>query len=198
MDNLWKWLKKANARAVFFCLLVVLLAAIGWWAWKLMTPIRGVSPAPAGMGKEPLFPRLGMLAFLEKQKTASENRPANLFSPADGASTIVTIPPSQGTVETPVRPPDSPPPTRVNPPRTRRLVTVTYRGMYTGSDGAAVALIEDSKSRRSSFYPVGASLFGLTVKSVRGETLTMTLDDGSDNDLKRGVPQSFPETSHVD
>jgi hypothetical protein len=197
MDNFWKWLKKANARAVFFCLLAVLLGVVVKWTWKLMSPIQMTVSAPAGAGPDQAVRGLGLLAYLEAQREASTNRAPSLFFSPDSPLQAVSPPPAAGTAEPP-RNTDNAKPVKPPPRPVKQFVTLTYRGMYVGGDGAPMALIGDSKTGRATFYPLGASCFGLTLKKIEPETLSAGLTDGSDNELKRGVPQAFPEGNHVD
>ena len=199
MDNFWKWLKKANARAVFYCLLVALVGVVAWWTWKLMTPVRTTLPSMAGVGSEQPGPGLGLLAFMEAQQIAATNRAADLFAPPE--SFVPRAPPPQN-VDSGEPPkgkaePDKTPP-KANPLRIKDIVQLTYRGMLVRDDGAPVALIWDSKTKGSSFYGVGTNLFGLKIRTVEAEALSVDTTDDSAATLKRGIPKSFSEGRHVD
>jgi hypothetical protein len=61
-----------------------------------------------------------------------------------------------------------------------------------------MAMVMDSRSRRSRFYIPGAVLFDLKVTTIEAESLGVSLPDHSSLILKRGRPQSVPEKHHVD
>ena len=198
MDNFWIWLKRANARAVFFCLLIALMTVTAWWGWKLTTPIR-TTPSPAtGIRHDRPTPGLGLLAYLRAQQTAGTSRAADLFTPADAPSS--PIKPPKPEVSDPPPKPEAPvpvpKPTPTPTPR-REIVRVTYRGLMVRGDGVPVALISDSRSGHSAFYAQGTNLFGLILTTIEAETLGMSLPDHSSITLKRGISQSLPETRHA-
>ena len=200
MDNFWKWLKKANARAVFYCLLVVLVGVIAWWTWKLMTPVRITLPGMPGVGSaEQTGPSLGLIEFMEAQKIVATNRAADLFASPESFVASTAAPKN---VE-----PGEPPKTKVEPerplpkaapPRAKDVIQLAYRGMIMRDDGAPVALIWDSKSKHASFYPVGTNLFGLKIRTVEAEALSVDTADDSAATLTRGIPKSFSEGRHAD
>jgi hypothetical protein len=198
MDNFWKWLKQANARAVFFCLLVALVGVTAWWAWKLMTPIQATPPIAPGISQEQARPGLGILAYLQIQQAAGTNRAANLFFPP--GALIRTPPPPTPPKPVPPTPPTaqitSKPP--VKPVPVKATVTLTYRGRVMRRDGVPLALIADSKGLKPVFYEAGTNLFGLKITSIEEETLGVNLADQSSTTLERGIPQTFPESKHAD
>jgi hypothetical protein len=196
MDNFWKWLKQANARAVFFCLLAALMAVTAWWGWKLMTPIGLVSPPVTGTPNELTTPGLGILAYLRAQQADGTNRAANLFTPPEGVSQSQSSQPKKDTPE--LSKPPSKPSMQPAPARPKEVITLTYRGLYMRGDGVPMALIFDSKSKKTSFYLTGTNLFGLVLTSIEAEALGADRPDQASVTLKRGVPQSFPESHHAD
>ena len=192
MNNLWIGLRKANARAVFFCLLAALAVVTAWWAWKLNTPIR-VTPSPVTITpQEPALPDLGLLAYLRAQQAIGTNRAASLFFPATSS------PPPPSSVK-PDKPESPTPPPRKDPikPAPAR-VTLTYQGLMMRADGIPMALITDSRSQHAAFYAQGTNLFSLIITSIEPESLGARLPDQSPATLKRGVPQSFPEKPNAD
>ena len=199
MDNFWKWLKKANARAVFFCLLAGLAAVTAWWAWKLITPIRVAPPPVTGVAHDKVTPSLGILAYLQAQQAEGTNRAANLFIPPEA---FYQPPPSPNNNSAPSNLQSKPEPRKASgqtvPVPVRKVVTLTYRGLCVRGDGVPMALIVDSKSQRAAFYPAGTNLFGLIFTTITAETLELKLPDQTSATLKRGVPQSFPEDRHAD
>ncbi|MEI8139523.1 MAG: hypothetical protein WCI03_06620 [bacterium] len=196
MDNFWKWLKQANARAVFFCLLAALMAVTAWWGWKLMTPI-GMAPSPVtGTTNELTTPGLGILAYLHAQQIEGTNRAANLFTPAEGFSQTQPSPPKKDNLELSNSP--SKPSIQPTPAHPKENITLTYRGLYMRRDGVPMALIFDSKSKKTSFYPAGTNLFGMILTSIKEESLGVDRPDQASVTLKRGIPQSFLEIRHAD
>ncbi len=197
MDNFWIWLKKANARAVFFCLLAALLLVSAWWSWKLLTPIRMPPPPSTTAPTQNLPPpSLGILAYLQNQQTVSTNRSANLFTPPESFNPPQSPPKNQNApaAATAQAKPDSPKnTTKPPPPRPKELITLTYKGMFIRGDGVHVALIADSKSNRASFYTPGKVLFGLKIMTIEAESLGASAPDLAEVKLKRGVSISFPE-----
>jgi len=198
MDNFWIWLKRANARAVFFCLLAALLVTTGWWTWKLTTPIRvAPPPATAGTAHDKGTPGLGILDYLQAQQVVGTNRADNLFFPAEA---FVQAPPPASKpeqVDTPKQEPRKDP-GKTTPPRVTEMVTLTYRGLYVRGDGVTMASITDSKSQRTAFYSSGTNLFGVKITTIEAETLGVNPPDKPSVLLKRGIPQSFPENRHAD
>ena len=197
MENFWKWLKQANARAVLFCLLAALLGVAVWWGWKLTTPIGIVVTPATGTLREQTTPGLNILAYLQAQQIAGTNRPANnLFFPAEASNLIPSVQPNKGKSE-PANPPTNQEPrkdaTLNKPARSQEILRLTYRGFFVQRDGVPMALISDSKNKRSAFYPAGTNIFGLTLKTIETESLGMTCPDHSTITLKRGVPLSIPE-----
>lgn len=194
MDNVWLGLKKANARAVFFCLLAALVAVTAWWVYKLTTPIRVAPPPITVAPQESTMPALGILSYLRAQQAVGTNRVASLFFPAEAS---VPSPAKQDKPDGPTPPPKQEPHTKPVKPAPAR-VTLTYQGLMIRGDGVPMALITDSKSRRAAFYAQGTNLFSLTITTIEPESLGARLPDQSPATLKRGVPQSFPEKPNAD
>ncbi|MEI6787284.1 MAG: hypothetical protein WCL49_02280 [bacterium] len=196
MDNFWKWLKKANARTVFFCLLAALAVVTVWWGWKLTTPIWTPPPA-TGAPRDQTTPGLGILTYLQDQQTLGTNRAASLFMPPE---TVQPPPKKQEKAEPANPPPKTEPnkdPVKSPPSPVQKTITLTYRGLYVRGDGVPVALITDSQNQRSTFYSAGSTLFGLILTTIEAETMGVKQPDQSSATLKRGVPQSFPENHHA-
>jgi hypothetical protein len=200
MDNFWKWLKKANARAVFVCLVVALAGVTGWWVWKLATPVRAAMLVAGAGPEQPGLP-LGVLAFMESQKTSPTNRAGDLFTPPDSfhppAPQPKPEPERQPPAPQPKPEPEKQPPKPVPQP-VKEVTQLTYRGMMTRSDGTSAALLWDSKSKRAAFYPMGTNVFGLKLQTIEAEALSVDQADGSVTTLKRGVPRGFSEGRHVE
>jgi hypothetical protein len=181
---------------VFFCLLLALIGVAAWWTWKLMTPVQAPAAVASGTSGEQAGPGLGVLAYLEAQQTAGTNRASSLFIPADAAiQAPPTVKPQDKPEQPKVQPRTDPSPNteRPTPPRVKETITLTYRGMYVRGDGVPMAMIGDSKSRRTAFYAAGTNLFGLKLVSMEAESLSVNQADQSSATLKRGIPQSFAE-----
>ncbi len=197
MDNFWIWLKKANARAVFFGLLAGLIVVTAWWAWKLTTPIRTAPLPAAGATHDAATPGLGILAYLQAQQANGTNDAANLFTPATGSTQSPSSPKREKADPVKIQQ-SKPEPSKTPPPaRVREVITLTYRGLYVRGDGVPMAMIADSKSRRAAFYSAGTNLFGLVLKTVEAEKVGMDGSDQSSIILKRGIPQAFEEGRHA-
>ncbi len=199
MDNFWTWLKKANAKTVFFCLLIALAGVTAWWVWNLITPIRVEAHVATGSPQDQSGPSLGLIAYLQVQRVPETNVVTSLFNPPEELSQRAVKPRDKTE-------PSNPPskmkprkePDKVAPARVKEVVTLTYRGMYVRGDGIPMALIQDSKSQQPSFYTAGTNLFGLKLKSIGNETLDVNLADESSATLLRGISQSFTEGKHAE
>jgi len=165
-----------------------------YWAWKLTTPIWNL-PHSAGVTHDQAVASLGIITYLTNQQAIGTNRAASLFVTAEASSQ--TQPKKQ---ENSNRSPKTEPakdPGKSPPPAVRKTITLTYRGLYVRGDRVTEALITDSQSQRSAFYPAESHLFGLILTSIEAETLGVKLPDQSSATLKRGVPQSFPGSPHA-
>jgi hypothetical protein len=160
-----------------------------------------VPPPVTGVTHNLATPSLGILAYLQVQQAEGTNRAANLFIPTEAFN---KSPPSSNKKETPEPSTSQPKPeprkesVKTAPAPARVLVTLTYRGLWVRGDGVPMALLADSKSRRTAFYPAGTNLFGLILTTITAETLGLKCPDQTSVTLKRGVPQSFPEDRHAD
>ena len=199
MDAFWKWLMRANARWVLYCAVAALILVIGWWTWKEFSPLEQEPPIPSSALKEAPLPSLGLDALLEKVESRMPTQvPANVFMAMDAQRPPPAVDVNPTLVNPPVKQPDgggvrqpvvtSP---QQPPPKQRDTVSLIYRGLFRRTDGKTMALIEDSKSKSSSFYSVSNELFGVKVGAVDTNEAAVTLNDGSSAILKLGQPAVF-------
>ncbi len=201
MDSAWTWLKKANARAVCACATVALVIVAGWWTWRVLSPVTVAVATPPPPKPEPVAPGMSLREILARERATFTNQTArNPFLLPEGVR-----PPVEPVVKVPIRapvtavtptvqpPPATPPP---KPPK-REVLTLKYRGSMTRGDGTLTALIEDSRSRRTAFYPVGTNVFGLRIESIDAEQLAI-VQGQTRTLLRRGAAVSFGEDKHGD
>jgi len=206
MEAFWRWLMRANARGVFGCALLALILVGGWWTWRELAGQDNEFQAPtAGLsGKPPDYPHL--LTFLDEHSPSDlvdtvrnpfalsrpvrtkprDPNPKPVFVPFVRPDPIPT-PPRRPTPPPRPRPPRRPTP----PPKPRDIVQLTYCGILKRTDGRKVALIEDSKTNRRSFYRLGSDVHGTRVADIGFDSVTLKLADGSTATLTLGEPGSF-------
>ncbi|MBN1673560.1 MAG: hypothetical protein JXR37_21115 [Kiritimatiellae bacterium] len=191
MENLWRWLERANARAVCLCAMLGLIAVAGWWTWREFTA--GEKPfrmPPGGQVSEPDdIPRI--LAYVEEQAgLAKATYSGNPFKRPTGTQTARTAarPPSKPTVRYRVRPQGQSTPKA-------SMVNLTYRGLFKRPDGRTAALIEDRATGRGQFHDEGAKLYGLTIGAIAFDSVVLLLPDGGQVKLEIGLPRTFVEDS---
>lgn len=198
-----RWLRKANAKAVFTCLLISLLCVSGFWAYRLMSEIKKPSLAPNSRSRNQKNLPLGVIALADTiGETIAESFPS--VSPFAGAPAV----PRQRTrpqyterkkpalnsfldrfrKKEPVEKP------RINRPET---VSLVYKGIFKRSDGVSMALIENSKSGRSSFYKSDGDIFGMTVSGIEAETVEIIQENGDPVVLQRDQSAVFVEGKHA-
>lgn len=206
MNNIWTWLKRANAKAVLGVAVVALVAVAGWWTWKAFRPVAfaplAVHPVPPPKASPPL----GLLTYLTRE-SQSENHLAatNLFflpaflkpksepTPIKPETTAVKSEPKQEPA------PKSEPPKQKSAPSPKKdAVTLTYRGLYQPSEGPTLVLIEDSKSSQSTYYPLGTNILGWTIGPATMEELSLTDTNAATETLLRGMPAPFESGKRID
>lgn len=185
MDAFWKWMMRANAGAVLYAGVAILVALASFFVWREFQPAGVEGAAPPGRPRlEPGAP-LGIEAFLETA-SAAVTPPGDPFRNPRPPRPPPPPPPPRPVVETP---PPRPPP----PPPKREIIRLTYRGLYQTSETDVRALIEDSKRRRSAFYRVGDALFGFKVREIRMQEVSLSPATGAEVTLKLGEPYEFEE-----
>lgn len=70
---------------------------------------------------------------------------------------------------------------------------LTYHGIFKRPDGKKVALIEDSKTQRKSFYHLGAKVYGTRVSEIDLGSITLKLADNTTTTLDLGESGAFVE-----
>jgi len=211
MENFWKWLMRANARAVFLGSIVALVCVGAWWTWKELSPVAYRFPPPPPGSVAPPPAGLGVMAYLEQQAALAAAAPPDPFRLPTPPARPAVAPRRDGDVARPTAPSPAPPeqpraddaarphrtPVATAPAQPARAksgsVALTYRGLFRRPDGRVVALIEDSKSRSSEFYAAGDALFGVQVGDIAEDHAEMIRADGSSVDLQLGEPASFRE-----
>jgi len=180
MNDVKQWLMKADARKIFFCLLGILLLVTAWWVWKAFAPIEGEVLVPQAAAKEKPFSRLGVVAFLDRESSREVKLPENLFR--SGEERRQRRRDVSETTQQPKEPVQQPKP---------EVVSITYRGMFQRTDGKVLALIEDSKTKRSAFYTSDQQLLGHKISEISEQTVAIVRPDGGKLVLKVGKPQKL-------
>jgi hypothetical protein len=188
MQDLQRWLMKTNAKAVFACFLVGLLAVSGLWYWRLQTPLDPHAPLPGG-GKAGKGGGLGLLAILNGDLERPFVAPESPFR-ALGAPPVVVE--RKHTVRDrprfyfprrPIHRPDpepEPEPKVVSKPK--ETIRVTYHG-FMRIDGRDLAWIEDSKTGRRGFYAAGSELHGMKIESISTNQVNILVGGNESMDL---------------
>ncbi|MBA4389083.1 MAG: hypothetical protein C0404_13965 [Verrucomicrobia bacterium] len=195
MDNFWKWLIKANARAVFVCALLVLLLVIAWYAWRVTRPVAFESLPQSPQTGERNRPRLGIIAYLDQQY--DENKmPAgrNPFAapPAQPVTNVVVVVPETNTTAT-----SKPPVKKPDPPRKVDVLNITFRGYMKRTDGKEIVFIEDSKSKAQKPCVLNDKVHGITITGVGLTEVKGQLEGGGDIILKLNTPAVFEDGKYV-
>lgn len=186
LDTAKQWLMRTNAKQVLACAIIILLLVTGWWTWWLLRVRDFSTPSATGNIKQKIHANLGLMSILTMETThdlelnpfagAPEKPEPNKFNPPPGTSnTTFTI---KKTLE-PVKKPDT--------------ASLTYKGIFVKSDGTQMALIEDSKSGKSSFYTEGDTLLLLKVLGVDDSSVEVLTVDGARIKLELKKPQVFLE-----
>lgn len=218
MEAFWKWLMRANARALFLCALLGLVVIAAWWTWKELSPTDYTMPMPSSSSHPGAELDLGLLAFLDEQLAL-----ADLTPPQNPFTVVVKRPPVRVNetppVQTTEQPPkqttttqttaaatqptgpaggDPPKPERETPPRRPETVRITYRGIFKRTDGIAVALVEDSKTKTTAFYESGHEVGGIKIGEIGKQELAIVQADGESVTVHIGEPAIFEGGLHVD
>ena len=199
MEGIWTWLKRADARAVFACSVAGLAIVIGWSVWRLVTPSVFTPPVVPPAPAQPESSGLGLLDILARQRSQFTNQTArNPFllpeTMQPSRPEVAVKPPDTQKPSTP----DTPVPTPVPPPPPKReTVSLKYHGLMRSAEGTVAALIEDSRTHRSTFYPVGTNIFGLKLASAEpGEVSIVQLDE-KPAVIQRGAAVTLETPPHV-
>lgn len=217
MDMFWKWLMRANAKALFA---VTLLACLGVVLWVGVNVLRK-EPARASRSLPARTPQhLDLLSFVDTQlRVDAAWFPTTPFRPSVGRRVMPARPdvvagggtptlPTQfepferpttgGVVRRPVRgrrtkgKVPSRRPVRGQPlsPSSQEAqpIVLTYHGVLQRSDGVTLALVADSSSQSRHFYRVGDELAGMQVARVGDDALWVRDAAGAQLRLTSGDP----------
>lgn len=198
MDNAWTWLKRANARAVCIGAIVALVVVMGWSTWRVLAPLAGPAPIAPPPRPEPEQAGMSLLEILSRERAVFTNQtarnpfqlPDSLMPKIDPVEIKPSVPRQTSTVAVAVSPPPKPAPRR-------EPITLKYRGSMRRGDGTLTALIEDSRSRRATFYPAGTNVCGLTIRSIADDAVIVA--NGNEiAPVRRGATVSFEDKAHDD
>jgi hypothetical protein len=199
-----QWLRKANAKAVFACLLVAFLGVSAFWVYSLMSEVKKPSIAPLSRSRNLKNLPLGVIALADSV-SASINDSFPSVSPFAGAPAVPKnrtrpeyTPRTRPDIDSFLnrfrrKPADSNRP-EVNRPET---VSLVYKGIFKRSDGVKMALIENSKSGRSSFYKIDGDIFGMTLNTIEAESIEILQENGEPLVLQRDQSAVFVEGKHA-
>ena len=187
----WKWLARANARAVFMCSLVGFVVVCAWWTWKEVAP-RQMAGLVYGSGRpERRRTGLGITSFLQAQLSLDwAHFTGDPFSYA-----------LRATRRSPVRRPTRPVVTtttnnNVSRPSKTRTISLVYKGMMVRPDGRTVAIIEDKGTKKVSFCPKGEVVQGFEIGEIGLKKVTVVAPDGAVVPLELGEAGVFKESDN--
>jgi len=202
MDAFWKWLMRANARAVCFGLLALFLGVCGFWGWKLSQPPQ-VSPSrPSPPPPERPKRSLELLAYLDAESARTNGSPKTSpfltpYTPPAPVATNTPPPPNMNTTVVvpvkPIKPPKLPDPPKPPPPAD---VSITFRGAMQRTDGSILAWMEvKGDSDKKSFFRTNDQVQGLRVDSISTTgSVTLVREDGTTIELGVGGKEIIPAT----
>ncbi len=206
MEQLWKYLMQANAKALFVIALVVLIGVLAWRGWVEYTAATaGQTPVEQAIGRAEFKPgkELGLIAFVTNQLAATPEIPLNPFRPtleslATNPVAVATMnlhgwsksnkgnPPPGGNVKDPFAhlrgdrnvPGKTPP--AAGQPVTPRL---TYKGFFKRPDGQTAALFHDSATQTALFIVPGGAIRDATLLEADIRHAKLRLADGAEVSL---------------
>ena len=199
MSQLWKWLARANARAVFVSAAVALALVVGWWLWKEFMPSNVKLVIPGSVAKDDVSPDLGVLAFLRAEHDRGLGSIGDPFSgPARPKPVPIPTKPQPTPVPAPAATagnptPQSTPTVAPAPQVAARTVTLSYRGSIVRPDGRTVAVIEEPSSGHSGVFTNGAVAFGVRIANIGLDGVDLRQPGGSNAPLAVGKSGVFVE-----
>lgn len=222
MQQLWNWLMRADAKALFIACLLALVAMLGWRGYVEYDAYRDAAAAAEAVKVPPKLPDFppyqgfGILEYVAEQ-SRDDNRalPVDLFRPSLDAmvSNLVTeiLTNPEFVVE---QPPAAPVPAErptlrpgeenlfelvqrpdgqwVRRTRQQPAPELTYNGVFRRTDGRIAAWISERNSRTTKFYGEGDDVFGAKLKSVDTDAITVTMPDGREETMPRGGSVTLP------
>ncbi len=204
MEQLWKYLMQANAKALFVIALAVLIGVLAWRGWVEYTAATAEqAPVEQAIGRAEFKPGkdLGLIGFVTNQLAATPEIPLNPFRPtleslASNPVAIATMglrgwgkvrgkgdtPPENGAKDHFAHlrgdrnvPGKTPPP--AGQPVTPRL---TYKGFFKRPDGQTAALFHDSATQTSLFIVPGGAIRDATLLEADIRHAKLRLADGEE------------------
>ncbi len=219
METFWKWLLHANAKRVLASSVLVLVLVMAYWTWREFSPPKTPGLPSGNMSQKEERHSLGFQVALGDQPAEIVNpflpkgwqppRPPVEVAVETGTADPAVRPTRPGVVARPVirRPIVRATRTRPavagerRPTRTvvvqpgaaagPETVTLVYKGVFQGTDGKAMALIEDSRQQRSRFYKTGRDVLGLKVGDITTTEVTITDLKGKVVPVKLREPMAF-------
>jgi len=192
MDQLWTWLKQADAKTLFLAsigLFVIVLIWVGWQQFGCTSAVQtspALPPHTARLQEGVATNYTGELtAFLSNQLSADAlTVPLNPFRPD-----INDLPTHSTTNTTPKRhrytmAMSAPAETKEEAPV---IPCLTYHGYFQRPDGANAALFGDSVTKASRFLTAGETIRGVTLLSADIRTANIKLPSGETTNLSLGA-----------
>jgi len=216
METFWKWLLHANAKRVLASSVLVLVLVMAYWTWREFSPPKTPGLPSGNMPDKKERHSLGFQVSLGDQPAEIVNpflpkgwqppRPPVEIAVETGTADPAVEPTRPRVVTRPViRRPivratrrtvagERPTRTVVVQPGAAvgpETVTLVYKGVFQGTDGKAMALIEDSRQQRSRFYKTGRDVLGLKVGDITTTEVTITDLKGKVVPVKLREPMAF-------
>lgn len=191
----WHWLRRANAKRVFYYSLACLMGVAGWWLWREFAPAASSSEIQYGPPRRRTQVQLDAVQLLDQQLAviaAITGDPFVLRSYRRPKWTWTHRPPTTtrtnttDTVTVNVTPDHSP-----TEGDKRPSVALIYHGMWILTDGRVGARIENRTKKTSGFHAPGGNLEWLTIGEVTKEHVEIETESGEIVRLNRSQPVIF-------
>jgi hypothetical protein len=195
LKNFWRWLKRANAKRVFYYSLACFLGVAGWWLWREFAPAASSADVQYGPPRRRQTAQIDVVQLMNQQLAVSaaiSGDPFVLRSYKRPAWTWPRRPPtntgtqSTGTVIRVVSPDHSPSANDKRP-----SVALIYHGMWILTDGSTGARIENRTKKSTSFHAPGGNLEWLSIGKVERDYVEIKSESGEITRLERGQPLIF-------
>lgn len=188
MNNLWKWLMKADAKAVFTGAIILMSAVSAWWIWKIKFTEISYTLKKEFSVRKTNFSDLKLLSLFDLANFPSpSNSPFNYPKIKKITKTPpIVVKPKETTPEIqPKREEALPAPKKEEPPP-----VLTYKGLFKRPDGKLVILVHDSKTGKDSFNEIGTEIYGYIVNTARLDEIVLISKKGNNTvSLKLDQPQ---------
>jgi hypothetical protein len=202
----WKWLMHANARALFFIALLILLLVLGWCVWVVWHP-RQPANVETGHATQPAQHAemaLGILNCLSNELAVGTRVvPINPFRPTleslaashEPMTNIFVRTRTRGGTNDPfaaIRGQRNVPTANTAEPAAPRIPKLTYLGYFQRPDGKTAALFRDSTTPTPVFHLPGDEFHGVALLTSGGTKLRVRLPGGQERDLAVGESFELP------